>query len=708
MIRSLSLWISFVTLLLTGACATAPPPAPPPQPSYEEKLAWIVRLEDRRILRERAGETSAPAPLAPARTPVVTPAPVVPDLVDLAADADARVRRRAALALGRVGLGAGVDALLVLLRDGDADVRLTAAFGLGLVGDARAAAGLTEALADADVRVQGRAAEALGRMGVAAAAPAIGTVVARLAVDPEIAAVAPDDLRYPLSPGVEAFRESLYALADLKAWEPLAAAVLDGQGRPRLSWWPVAYALQRIEDRRAVPALLTFARGAALEAARFAVRGLGDLEEKTAVPVLLPRLDPATDARLVAITARALAQIGEAAAVEPLRALLGAPALPVSLRVEVMAALGTLRAQAALDDLLDLMGHSEPAIRGAAYASVAALDQDTFVRALSGLDPDPAWQVRWDLARALGAVERERALPRLAALLRDDDQRVVAAALAAHGDVKAPDLAAVAHEHLAKDDLAVRATAARLIGELRPPGGDAWLREAWERGKGDASHVARGAALSALAGYGLAAARAALEEAFNDPDWAIRLQAAQLMHAADPQADTGAIRPAPERAGASDVATLVVPPYTPQVYIETAKGTIQIELYVLDAPLTVANFVALARKGFYDGLPMHRVVPGFVVQGGDPRGDGDGGPGYTIRDEINDRPYLRGTVGMALDGPDTGGSQFFITYGPEPRLDGHYTVFGSVVGGMEVVDRLERWDVIQRVRVWDGIQPPTF
>jgi cyclophilin family peptidyl-prolyl cis-trans isomerase len=143
-----------------------------------------------------------------------------------------------------------------------------------------------------------------------------------------------------------------------------------------------------------------------------------------------------------------------------------------------------------------------------------------------------------------------------------------------------------------------------------------------------------------------------------------------------------------------------------QAYIETDRGTIQIELAVLDAPLTVENFVALARKGFFDGLSVHRVVPNFVVQDGDPRGDGESGPGYSIRDELNQRPYLRGTVGMALDPwPDTGGSQYFITHSPQPHLDGRYTVFGRVISGMDVVDKIQQGDVVRRVRIWDGTQP---
>ena len=153
---------------------------------------------------------------------------------------------------------------------------------------------------------------------------------------------------------------------------------------------------------------------------------------------------------------------------------------------------------------------------------------------------------------------------------------------------------------------------------------------------------------------------------------------------------------------AAEWRALLTPEFSPHVFIETDKGTIEIELAILDAPLTVSNFVALARKGIFNGIAIHRVVPDFVIQDGDSRGDGEGGPGYTIRDELNQLPYLRGTVGMALDWKDTGGSQFFITHSPQPHLDARYTVFGHVVNGMEIVDRIQPWDVIRRVQIWDG------
>ena len=102
------------------------------------------------------------------------------------------------------------------------------------------------------------------------------------------------------------------------------------------------------------------------------------------------------------------------------------------------------------------------------------------------------------------------------------------------------------------------------------------------------------------------------------------------------------------------------------------------------------------------GCRVHRLIPNFVIQAGDPRGDGEGGPGYSIRDERSPAPFLRGTLGMALDGPDTGGSQFFITLSPQPHLDGQFTVFGAVIGGWEVLDEVSRWDVIVRIQILDG------
>jgi len=118
-------------------------------------------------------------------------------------------------------------------------------------------------------------------------------------------------------------------------------------------------------------------------------------------------------------------------------------------------------------------------------------------------------------------------------------------------------------------------------------------------------------------------------------------------------------------------------------------GEIAIEFFPADAPKTVENFVTLAKKGFYDGLKFHRVVPGFVVQGGDPKGDGTGGPGYQIKAEFNDTPHQRGVLSMARSqNPDSAGSQFFICVAESSFLDRQYSAFGRVVRGMEVADKI--------------------
>jgi cyclophilin family peptidyl-prolyl cis-trans isomerase len=133
--------------------------------------------------------------------------------------------------------------------------------------------------------------------------------------------------------------------------------------------------------------------------------------------------------------------------------------------------------------------------------------------------------------------------------------------------------------------------------------------------------------------------------------------------------------------------------------VTTERGTFRIRLFPFEAPFTVRHFLALVRRGFYDGLAFHRVVPGFVAQGGDPRGDGSGGPGYSLRCEIGRRRYLAGGVGMALSGKDTGGSQFFVTLAPQPHLDGRYTLFGQVFEGLDAVLGLVEGDRMLKVEL---------
>ena len=133
--------------------------------------------------------------------------------------------------------------------------------------------------------------------------------------------------------------------------------------------------------------------------------------------------------------------------------------------------------------------------------------------------------------------------------------------------------------------------------------------------------------------------------------------------------------------------------------IRTNKGDIHLQLNPAEAPMTVNNFVALARDGYYDGVTFHRVVPGFVIQGGDPTGTGAGGPGYKFQDEPVKRRYQAGTVAMANAGPNTNGSQFFICLEDQPNLPPNYTIFGDTTSGMDVVRNIRVGDVIQTITV---------
>ncbi|MEO5895968.1 MAG: HEAT repeat domain-containing protein [Vicinamibacterales bacterium] len=718
--RSSSLFLVLLSLAVVAAgCGAAALPPKPPTIPFEQKMAWILQLEDQRLLRLEPPPPPAP-PVVPAkgRAPKVAPAPPAPPPIDLVAllnDTEPRIRRRAAMAIGRVGLTEGVPPLVGLMVDKDPEVRETAAFALGLIGDPAAVAPLTAALADLAPLVRGRAAEAIGLIattdpeGGAAkaaalpAAPAIAKLALELARSAPVTAMQPDDDKVQAAPEAEAFKLALFALVRLGAYEPLESAVLDA-GKPISSWWPVAYALQRLTDKRALQPLKELAGSPSKYTTAFAVSGLGRLRDPSSAPLILPLLDGTRGLEVTVSAIRAAAQVGAAEAIEPLTRIAADASAHPNLRLESVAALGRLKGASALPILQDLITDAWPVMRIAATSAAAAIDPESLIVVLSSLEPDQDWTVRAALAGVLATLPADVAVDRLRAMLDDQDKRVIPAVLRALVRHKVPDASTLVLGKADDADYAVRAAVADLIGELKPAGGAEALRGAYKRAQSDLAYDARESALAALASFGASEATETVKAALADKEWAVRLRAVQLLRKLDPSSDhQAAIRPAPGTPPAAyDDRSMIAPEYSPHVFIETAKGTIEFELAVLDAPQTSRNFITLARKGFFNGLAIHRVVPNFVIQGGDSRGDGGGGPGYTIRDELNERPYVRGTVGMALAGKDTGGSQFYIAHSPQPHLDGKYTAFGQVVNGMDVVDRIQQGDVIQRIRVWDG------
>ena len=331
---------------------------------------------------------------------------------------------------------------------------------------------------------------------------------------------------------------------------------------------------------------------------------------------------------------------------------------------------------------------------------------------LSGLDPDPDWTVRADLAAALGDVGGELGASLLLTMLKDPDARVLPAVLEALRVARGPDAADTLRRHLEHPDPAVRVAAVEGLVALGAQGqGDA-LAAAYQRALPEADPDVRLAVVAAFAAQKDGKGRAFLEQAAKtDPSRVVRVRAILALRSAGGDA-TRVPDPGPEdvRRPLADYRLAMGPYdtapglglYSPRAILHTRRGRIEILLDVVETPLTTQSFVDLARRGFYDGLTFHRVEPNFVVQGGCPRGDGNGGPGYALRCEIGERPYGRGAVGMALSGKDTGGSQFFITHSAQPHLDGGYTLFGRVTSGMDVVDQIRPGDVIEHVEIWTG------
>jgi cyclophilin family peptidyl-prolyl cis-trans isomerase/HEAT repeat protein len=677
----------------------------------DQKLGWVLRLEQQRVTSDAREAPSAAVArsataAASATRRALTPAEA-PNLAALTLDPDVTVRRRALVALGRIGLAENTPVLASALLDDDEFSRAAAAFSLGLLGGKGSVPPLLTALGDASPLVRGRAAEALGLIGDAGAAAAIAEMAAGCRA--RIAGIEPDDDQWPKAPEIEACRLSLFALVRLHQYDALAKVALDADGTAVSRWWPVAYALQRIGDARAVPALLGLASGTGTYTRAFALRGVAAAGDRRVAPMASALAGSAdADVRLRVTAVRALAELHNAADLPALLALLRDRATPPNLALEAVTAMGAIGDKQAFEVLLDLWTHPWAAMRAAAIAAAAKVNPAGFLLVVSSLGPDKEWSVRSALAGTLARLPADQVRSAIEDLCDDADVRVRGQALDALAHIDAPDLTKRLTDALNAPDVMIRATAARLLGEKRLPDGVARLMAAYARGASDTAYAARAAALDALAKYGGTEAendaKATIRRALGDPDWAIRVKAADLLRAMG-EAGAAATPPAPLRlaAAAFESAALLHPVYSPHAFIETRLGTIEVELNVVDSPLTTQSFIERARAGFFNGLTVHRLVPNFVIQTGDPRGDGEGGPGYTLRDELSPLPYRRGTVGMALDWRETGGSQFFITVSPQPHLDGKYTVFGQVVKGEEILDRISQGDIIERVTIWDGV-----
>ncbi len=641
------------------------------------------------------------------------------ELVQWTRHPSARVRAAAARAVALVGDARAGDVLAYLLEDPSEDVVLAAAYGLGQFDFWRATAleqaQLRATLEDAlrteldDCRNELRfgagrtevcrvVARSLGAVGEESGEEALWAALQK--------GVKPDPLRRAL------------ALA-------LAVQAKDGRGSPiteeRLTWlaplllnsddsaqWAAAYLLARADvaepARPTLASLLALAwdRSTQTTARTWLLRAMGRSGDEASLATLGAVLqDPAAGPREVTAAARAAPD-----ALRP--ALLARLDLgpPLDLLAEVVGALARLEAATSEPGeevrqhlRATITGDPEPALL-IALAPLAATgwSKELLLPHLAGPGP-----VRGAAAAALSATEGDDVDAALVGALESADglaARIDVAAALAERPSPAIEGALLA---LALDpDPILGAIAAEGLGPR--PGGHvtARLLEAWDAAAAPEQWERRLALAKALLTRDDVAPDR-IKQAMEDPEPLVRAAAeAAVIEKFDrsQSAESARPRPLPEFTdplrGVGDVTGATV---------TTDRGVLELALYPRLAPGTVANFVDLAERDWFDGLTWHRVVEDFVVQTGDPIGNGWGGPGTTLRCETSEEPYRRGTVGMALSGRDTGGSQWFITLSPQPHLDGRYTVFGQVEAGWDVLDGIAQGDRIQDVTITRRTQP---
>ncbi len=668
------------------------------------------------------------------------------DLRDLFRARNANVRSRAALAAGRIGNEAAVADLVELLRhDDEGDVRVMAAFALGEIELPLGADALLAAFNENGELLRARALDALGK--IAAALPK-----EREAHGKELSAAILAELTHVAhargAPGRLTMLLGITAILRAKQANagPLLAEFLDLPD-PRIRA-DAANALSRLklkDGNEQLRKLLISDPDPIVRAN--AARVLGATEDKTSFGQLLDRAVNDKELRVRVSAIRALTTLKDVRAVDSLlrRGVvlaendLSRHGSDSGETLEIATALGRIlqgsqnpRALEWLHSTRNGFGHTVLEVD----VALVRISPDKYIDELgSGTTGKQKvqtavlvnWRAASSLAQGLGeiatlaAASKDAKLPTIRAeeLLRAmldyrNSGLTINTLVAVHSEYAIPDvlrafaafkpndLAQVLRNHLKESDVIIRGTAADLLGELPPD-------ETNSRALIDALPVAfadkelNDAALSildALAKQKTPKANEAIKTALEANDHLIRRRAVALLKAngvGDFSARIGTVQ---TRNTAKDYER-AISRIGKQVraVVTTSRGSFTIEFLPEDAPLTVDNFVQLAKRNYFNGFTVHRVVPNFVIQDGDPRGDGNGGPGYQIRCEINEVPYERGAVGMALSGKDTGGSQWFVTHSPQPHLDGGYTVFGNVISGMDVVDNIVRGEVIRSIAV---------
>ncbi len=628
--------------------------------SLDEKLAEIVHFEDRR-------ESS--------RT-----------LHNYLKDDDPQVRERAALAIGRIGGKDGAQLIFDLIsNDESIDVAATAAFAIGLTGEKEFSLKLLEIAYDLPGQVAAPAVLSAGRLA--------DSTMKEMHLMLE---------SYFTHPSPEVRESACYAVYLSKA--VLAPAKMfdlfnvEPDDDVRIA---ALYSLARMGVIQAEAIYEDYLSDADPFVRSISVRGLSfaTSEESTHLLAIASNdTDPG-------VAASALAALGKRKTKEAQKQLLKKLELEEDPKLIVTIFEG-LRAQnndGAVDAAYQII-ESNPLnyVVAAAVLYLTEFQKDRAVDLIDSLMRTEDQYLKAACAEAYGMVERNTVVPRLSKLFIDKNPSVRAAAFNSLMKVDKENQNYYIDQALSDSDEVVMASAISKISDLKLSEHLPKLLEISIASKNVKIDVRRALVDAASAFLKInpqdSIARELLLNGAIDPEYAVRRDAAAVYKSVLGEERDEIIRHPFTRISEGTLEDSFEQfQSNPHATIFTNRGQIDIELYFKEAPLTVLNFMQLAKDGFYDGLRFHRVVPNFVAQGGDPRGDGWGGPNYFIRCEYSDLPYKRGALGIATSGKDTGGSQFFITLSPQPHLEARYTVFGQVISGMQFADDIVIGDTIEKI-----------
>jgi peptidylprolyl isomerase len=618
----------------------------------------------------------------------------------LLASGEPGIRRRAALALGRFpypDFGAEVtEALVRALEDDDPYVRRSAAFGLGQRGDQVAGGVLAAYRNDPDPELRMRVAEASRRLTDPALRSGVLLALRDDRLEVRIAAVLAMSMWSTDDPRAS---EADRVLLDLLLPPGQQGVEIDAELR-----WRTLYSLERRKAKLGRNAFLVYSRSDLALERLFAVRGLAAIEPDAETLAALENASGDADWR---VAVEAVVGLGRHAAAPTLPAVLKAAESPSPhVRRTAYEALGSFKdVERVLPRLTRATRDVSSSAQAAALVSIAKVLPSKDARehlVEHAKDQDPV--VRAGVAQGAQYLASEEAVPLLTTMAKDPDRAVAGAAIEGLGRHLSDGVREELHDLLRSSDNGLKLASILALREGPDPTDVGPLVEAIAAAKGDIAPEVTFNALLNLGAVGGPEAGAAVEAALHHPEPYVRQVAHQVLQERFQR--TAAASPPEDAAPAPQVPLpgRDFPRYerNPLVEIQTTRGTMVFELFPVEAPVHVHNFLSLAAAGHYNGLVFHRVVPDFVVQGGDYRGDGNGNRswnGRALPAEFTARSYVRGSLGMPRnEDPDSGGSQFFVTHRPTPHLDGRYTLFGELRSGGDVLDRLEVGDRILSVR----------